>query len=126
MIFICNDVVLLPFQVKREPEGSTARYTRWINSINCDQLYTQIYTSNGPTVVMPTWFCHRKVFENVGGFSEDGKGVPEDYIFFLHHLRTGGKLIRVDKVLIMYRYVLIILWHGLTVVSRFPHVQFLY
>ena len=33
----------------------------------------QAYTSHGPTVLMPTWFCSRKVLEDVGGFDEGGK-----------------------------------------------------
>ena len=89
--------------MRREPEGSTVRYTKWINDTSQEQLYTQIYTSNGPTVVMPTWLCHRSLFDKVGGFDEGGKGVPEDYIFFLKHLELGGKLLRVDEVLLMYR-----------------------
>lgn len=63
-----------------------------------------MYTSHGPTVVMPTWFTHKNVFEKVGGFSEKGKGTPEDYIFFLRHLELGGKLHRVNEVLLMYRH----------------------
>ncbi|XP_048760046.2 UDP-GlcNAc:betaGal beta-1,3-N-acetylglucosaminyltransferase-like protein 1 isoform X3 [Ostrea edulis] len=63
-----------------------------------------IYTSHGPTLIMPTWFCHRSVFNKIGGFNEGGKGVPEDLIFFLQHLELGGGLGRVDADLIMYRY----------------------
>ena len=33
----------------------------------------QIYTSHGPTVIMPTWFCKREIFDTVGGFDEGGK-----------------------------------------------------
>ncbi|KAI8492705.1 UDP-GlcNAc:betaGal beta-1,3-N-acetylglucosaminyltransferase-like protein 1 [Branchiostoma belcheri] len=91
-------------RVHREPDGSTDRYTRWINSITPEQLTTQIYTANGPTVVMPTWFCARSVWDRVGGFNEGGKGVPEDLIFFLEHLRLGGQVIRVDEHLLTYRY----------------------
>lgn len=53
---------------------------------------------------MPTWFCHRSVFDKVGGFSEDGKGTPEDLIFFYRHLDLGGKLFRVDEPLVIYTY----------------------
>ena len=88
----------------RDPPESTIRYTNWINSLSSHQLYTQIYTSNGPTVVMPTWFCHKSVFESVGGFHEGGKGVPEDYLFFLKFLYSGGKLHRVDRPLLIYRH----------------------
>jgi len=53
---------------------------------------------------MPTWFCHRKVFDIVGGFNEGGHGVPEDYIFFLRFLELGGWLHRVDKIMLTYRH----------------------
>lgn len=88
----------------REPEGSTERFTKWANTLSQDQLYSQIYTSHGPTLIMPTWFCHRSVYNKAGGFSEGGKGVPEDLIFFLRHLEQGGGLCRVDADLLMYRY----------------------
>lgn len=88
----------------REPEGSTERFTKWANTLSQDQLYSQIYTSHGPTLIMPTWFCHRSVYNKAGGFSEGGKGVPEDLIFFLRHLELGGGLCRVDADLLIYRY----------------------
>lgn len=88
----------------REPEGSTERFTKWANTLSQDQLYSQIYTSHGPTLIMPTWFCHRSVYNKAGGFSEGGKGVPEDLIFFLRHLELGEGLCRVDADLLMYRY----------------------
>lgn len=67
-------------------------------------LTVQVYTSHGPTVIMPTWFCHRKVFEAVGGFDEHGKGTPEDLIFFYKHLDLGGHVVRVESDLLTYRY----------------------
>ncbi|KAH3871431.1 UDP-GlcNAc:betaGal beta-1,3-N-acetylglucosaminyltransferase-like protein 1 [Dreissena polymorpha] len=91
-------------QFHREPEGSTARFTDWANSLTQEQLYTQIYTSHGPTVIMPTWFCSREVFDKVGGFDEGGKGVPEDLLFFYKHIELGGGVYRVDRDLLMYRY----------------------
>ncbi|CAK8681489.1 unnamed protein product [Clavelina lepadiformis] len=95
---------LLGCQVVREPVDSTVRYSKWINKLSQDQLYSQIYTSNGPTVVMPTWFCHRFLFDTVGEFDEGGKGVPEDYLFFLKLLSKNGKLHRVDRALLTYRH----------------------
>ncbi|XP_028273565.1 queuosine-tRNA galactosyltransferase isoform X2 [Parambassis ranga] len=62
------------------------------------------YTSHGPTVVMPTWFCSRKWYLKVGPFDEGGKGVPEDLLFFYRSLRQGGSLFRVDECLLVYRY----------------------
>ncbi|XP_070581001.1 queuosine-tRNA galactosyltransferase-like [Ptychodera flava] len=88
----------------RSPADSTLRYTKWCNTISSQQLLTQIYTSHGPTVIMPTWFCSREVFDRIGGFNEGGKGVPEDLLFFLDHLKHGGSVYRVDQCLLMYRY----------------------
>ncbi|XP_042170482.1 UDP-GlcNAc:betaGal beta-1,3-N-acetylglucosaminyltransferase-like protein 1 isoform X2 [Oncorhynchus tshawytscha] len=68
-----NSTSLIGCQVRRDPEGSTERYTRWINNISQDQLSTQVYTSHGPTVIMPTWFCSRHWFQRVGTFDEGGK-----------------------------------------------------
>lgn len=88
----------------RTPADSTKRYTKWANGLTSEQLYTQIYTSHGPTLIMPTWFCDREVFTRARGFSEAGKGTPEDLIFFFSHLESGGKLHRVDRCLLDYRY----------------------
>ncbi|KAM4594180.1 queuosine-tRNA galactosyltransferase [Fundulus diaphanus] len=95
---------LIGCRVQRLPEGSTERYARWINALTQDQLIAQAYTSHGPTVVMPTWFCSRKLFLKVGLFDEGGKGVPEDLLFFYQLLRQGGCPLRVDRCLLVYRY----------------------
>ncbi|KAF0037692.1 hypothetical protein F2P81_010566 [Scophthalmus maximus] len=63
-----------------------------------------VFTSHGPTVVMPTWFCSKNWFLKVGPFDEGGKGVPEDLLFFYQSLRRGGGLSRVDQCLLVYRY----------------------
>ncbi|XP_063473239.1 queuosine-tRNA galactosyltransferase isoform X10 [Symphalangus syndactylus] len=91
-------------RVRRDPPNSTERYTRWINQLTPEQLLTQVFTSNGPTVIMPTWFCSRAWFSHVGPFDEGGQGVPEDLLFFYQHLRKGGSVIRVDQSLLLYRY----------------------
>ncbi|XP_015415425.1 PREDICTED: UDP-GlcNAc:betaGal beta-1,3-N-acetylglucosaminyltransferase-like protein 1 [Myotis davidii] len=91
-------------RVRREPPNSTERYTRWINQLAPGQLLTQVFTSNGPTVVMPTWFCSRAWFSHVGPFDEGGQGVPEDLLLFYNHLRKGGGVRRVDQSLLLYRY----------------------
>ncbi|TRY87346.1 hypothetical protein DNTS_017214 [Danionella cerebrum] len=84
-------------RVCRVPDGSTERYTRWINSLSPEQLLTQVFTSHGPTAIMPTWFCSRRWFLRVGAFDERGKGVPEDLLFFYQSLRCGGGVVRVDE-----------------------------
>ncbi|XP_072259693.1 queuosine-tRNA galactosyltransferase [Pyxicephalus adspersus] len=91
-------------RVRREPPEATERYTRWINSLTPEQLLTQVFTSHGPTVIMPTWFCSREWFCYVGQFVEDGQGTPEDLLFFYEHLRKGGAVHRVDECLLQYRY----------------------
>lgn len=98
------DNMIVGSRFHREPEGSTERFTKWANEIPHDKLMTQIYTSHGPTVIMPTWFCSRDVFDKVGGFDEGGRGVPEDLIFFYKHLDLGGTVMRIDEDLMMYRY----------------------
>ncbi|XP_038402129.1 queuosine-tRNA galactosyltransferase isoform X10 [Canis lupus baileyi] len=65
---------------------------------------TSVFTSHGPTVVMPTWFCSRAWFSHVGPFDEGGQGVPEDLLLFYNHLRKGGGVVRVDQSLVLYRY----------------------
>lgn len=91
-------------KIVRDPPESTKRFTRWANELSHDKLGIQIYTSHGPTVIMPTWFCSREVFDKVGGFSEAGQGTPEDLLFFYKHLDHKGTIRRVDEVLLTYRY----------------------
>lgn len=33
----------------------------------------QAFTAFGPTLIQPTWFCTRRLYDQVGGFSEQGK-----------------------------------------------------
>ncbi|XP_075626838.1 queuosine-tRNA galactosyltransferase isoform X8 [Balearica regulorum gibbericeps] len=63
-----------------------------------------VFTSHGPTVIMPTWFCSREWFFHVGKFDEGGKGVPEDLLFFYKHIQKGGEVFRVNHCLLLYRY----------------------
>jgi len=91
-------------RVERQPAGSTERFIKWANSMREEQLYTQAYTSHGPTLLMPTWFCSRKLLNHVGYFNENGKGSAEDLLFFYAHLALGGLLHRVPETLLIYRY----------------------
>ncbi|XP_069606704.1 queuosine-tRNA galactosyltransferase isoform X2 [Ranitomeya imitator] len=100
----CRPQCIIGCRVSREPSDATERYTRWINSLTSDQLLSQVFTSHGPTVIMPTWFCSREWFCYVGQFVEDGQGTPEDLLFFYDHLRKGGGVHRVDECLLQYRY----------------------
>ncbi|XP_034799110.1 UDP-GlcNAc:betaGal beta-1,3-N-acetylglucosaminyltransferase-like protein 1 isoform X4 [Pan paniscus] len=102
--YLCFLDSIIGCRVRRDPPNSTERYTRWINQLTPEQLLTQVFTSNGPTVIMPTWFCSRAWFSHVGPFNEGGQGVPEDLLFFYEHLRKGGGVIRVDQSLLLYRH----------------------
>jgi len=71
-------VFLISFQLigacfTRHPPGSTERYTRWCNTLTPSQLYTQAFTAFGPTIILPTWFCSREVYDKAGPFCEDGR-----------------------------------------------------
>ncbi|XP_027481935.1 UDP-GlcNAc:betaGal beta-1,3-N-acetylglucosaminyltransferase-like protein 1 isoform X3 [Zalophus californianus] len=80
------------------------RHPPWIRGPLAGSQREQVFTSNGPTVIMPTWFCSRAWFSHVGPFDEGGQGVPEDLLFFYNHLRKGGGVVRVDQSLLLYRY----------------------
>lgn len=86
----------------------------------------QVFTSHGPTVIMPTWFCSRAWFSHVGPFDEGGQGVPEDLLFFYEHLRKGGGVFRVDHSLLLYRYHLCAATHSVLEMTIWTHrVHFL-
>nr|XP_019591073.1 PREDICTED: UDP-GlcNAc:betaGal beta-1,3-N-acetylglucosaminyltransferase-like protein 1 isoform X8 [Rhinolophus sinicus] len=89
--FLLKDDVMMPQRVRLQHEAA-ARHP------------TSVFTSHGPTVVMPTWFCSRAWFSHVGPFDEGGRGVPEDLLFFYDHLRRGGGVVRVDQSLLLYRF----------------------
>ncbi|XP_072938192.1 queuosine-tRNA galactosyltransferase-like [Epargyreus clarus] len=99
-----NPNTLIGSKISRIPLNSTPRLVRWANNLQASQLALQIYLSFGPTILMPTWFCHRAVYDKVGGFVETGQGTPEDLIFFYAHLDKGGQLHRVDEELVIYTY----------------------
>ncbi|XP_072601400.1 queuosine-tRNA galactosyltransferase isoform X2 [Vulpes vulpes] len=75
-----------------------------VGSVSLVSMRSSVFTSHGPTVVMPTWFCSRTWFSHVGPFDEGGQGVPEDLLLFYNHLRKGGGVVRVDRSLVLYRY----------------------
>ncbi|XP_074175704.1 queuosine-tRNA galactosyltransferase isoform X9 [Rhinolophus sinicus] len=91
LCFLDSDDVMMPQRVRLQHEAA-ARHP------------TSVFTSHGPTVVMPTWFCSRAWFSHVGPFDEGGRGVPEDLLFFYDHLRRGGGVVRVDQSLLLYRF----------------------
>ncbi|XP_070417382.1 queuosine-tRNA galactosyltransferase isoform X20 [Equus przewalskii] len=91
LCFLDSDDAMMPQRVRLQHEAAVRHPT-------------SVFTSHGPTVVMPTWFCSREWFSHVGPFDEGGQGVPEDLLFFYSHLRKGGGVVRVDQSLLIYRY----------------------
>ncbi|CBZ51014.1 putative glycosyl transferase, group 2 family domain-containing protein [Neospora caninum Liverpool] len=116
----------------RHPPQSTGRYTHWLNTLSDAQLITSRFREC--TLLMPTWFMPRAVFERVGGFVEGrnlrflqpfqsesraqtaarkgfGGGdprqpaaLPEDLLFLYRHVREGGDLVRLPAPLYVYKY----------------------
>ncbi|XP_048347426.1 UDP-GlcNAc:betaGal beta-1,3-N-acetylglucosaminyltransferase-like protein 1 isoform X2 [Sphaerodactylus townsendi] len=91
LCFLDSDDVMMPQRIRLQREVAI-------------QHPKSVFTSHGPTVIMPTWFCSREWFCHVGRFDEGGKGTPEDLLYFYEHLRKGGDVFRVDQCLLQYRY----------------------
>ncbi|KAE9552299.1 hypothetical protein FO519_004485 [Halicephalobus sp. NKZ332] len=91
-------------QFVREPEGSTVRYTKWACGLSKNELREQIYTAFGPTLIAPTWFLSRNLFDRVGGFNENHvTGYPEDLDFFYKAVPMAV-LEKVEETLVIYRW----------------------
>ena len=97
-----RDEVLVGAGFVREPASATPRYTAWANGLTDAQLVLQQLKEC--TLVHPTWFCSRAVHDRVGGYDEGGPGTPEDLIFFYRHLALGGRLARVPRPLLLWRF----------------------
>ncbi|KAN0053244.1 hypothetical protein ACTA71_009693 [Dictyostelium dimigraforme] len=52
----------------RIPIGSSARYTDWCNRLTDNQLY--LHQFREVTIIQPTWFYHRSLFEKNGKYIE--------------------------------------------------------
>lgn len=85
----------------RLPADATTRYTDWCNRLTNDQLFTHRFRE--VTIIQPTWYLSREVFDAVGGYLPD-MDQPEDMVFFYKHLSLGGGLYKVPKELLYYRY----------------------
>ena len=92
---------LIGARVRREPEGSTARYANWANEMTEEQLV--LHRFRECTLLMPTWFIGRAAFERTGAFREEK---CEDLLFLQAHVARGGGLRRAGghEPLIVYRY----------------------
>ena len=100
----------------REPRDSTAHHAAWANGMSPAQLWLQQFRET--TVLMPTWFMPRSLYDAVGGFREapPHSGEAEDLRFFHAHLDLHGaenvaagvpSLIRVGDAaspLLLYRW----------------------
>jgi hypothetical protein len=53
---------------ERVPAGSTSAYTEWANGLSDVDAVAQQWREC--TLLQPTWFMHRNVFERVGGYDE--------------------------------------------------------
>ena len=50
------------------------------------------------TIIQPSWFMHRQVYEALGGFETSWPGTPEDMIFFYRWIEAKGKVSKVPLV----------------------------
>ncbi|VDK28688.1 unnamed protein product [Gongylonema pulchrum] len=90
------ELTLVGSKFERIPAGSTSRYTHWANTLSNSQLYNQIFTSHGPTLIAPTWCMSRKLYDSVGGFYEaQSVGFPEDLRFFYEAVKLGAHFVKV-------------------------------
>lgn len=60
--------VLVGARFTRIPKDSSPTYTLWANSLSPEELYLQSWREC--TLVQPTWFMRRQVFERIGGYDE--------------------------------------------------------
>jgi glycosyltransferase involved in cell wall biosynthesis len=113
MALLRGDNCLIGCNFNRTPVDSTPYYTNWLNEMSDEAIVKQQFREC--TIICPSWFMHRKVFDNVatktghpgGAFVEQFAGVkrvPEDTFFFMDHLEHGGRLSKVHAELVTYRY----------------------
>lgn len=84
----------------RLPRGSTPRYTAWHNGLRQpEQLHSQLFRE--ATVAQPTWCVALACFDAVGRY--DARERCEDLDFLYRHVARGGRLLRLDEPLTLYR-----------------------
>ena len=75
----------------RSPPDATPHYARWANSLSPSELWLHQFREN--TVLMPTWFINRAIFDSLGGFEERCPDSGEaNMIFFHEHLSKHGPI----------------------------------
>lgn len=106
-----GDSCLIGCNFSRIPPEATPYYTNWLNNMTNNDLMLQQYREC--TVICPSWFMHRNVYNRVaelrGGIgyvetSDNLSRIPEDLFFFLDHLQLGGTLSKCNLPLVQYRY----------------------
>ena len=83
----------------RHPPDATERYAAWANSLSSERLFLERFREC--TLIQPTWFFHRALWENAGRYDADGE-TCDDLRFFLRHVGRGGSLHRVEEDLVVY------------------------
>lgn len=86
----------------RMPVSATPRFTEWHSSLQGDALMLQRFKE--VTIIQPSWFMHRTVFQAMGGFETSWPGTPEDMIFFYRWIESGGFICKVQEPLVIYRW----------------------
>ena len=120
--------LLIGSNFDRFPKESTPYYTTWLNNMDQQDLLLNKYREC--TIICPSWMYSRSVFAKMvrirsecssssaslkqnGGFVEASVAslafygvsrIPEDLLFFLDHLESGGRLAKVTSVLVTYRH----------------------
>ena len=95
-----NQFILMGSNFERYPANSTSRYSNWLNRLTSEQCYYQRYKEC--TIIAPTWFYSRQVYNKVGKFNDNG---PEDLDYFYRCIDHQIKICKfIDKKLIKYRY----------------------
>jgi hypothetical protein len=120
-----NDNCIIGCNFNRIPIDSTPYYTNWLNSLSEDDLLKHKFREC--SIIAPTWIYPRKVYDKIAYIRENrnksiirnslylrafeenyngsNKKIPEDLIFFLDHLESGGYIYKVDgEPLLTYRY----------------------
>lgn len=107
----CRPWALIGSRFVRVPADATERYARWCNSLSQEQLMLQRFKEL--TVIQPTWFMSRQVFDSVGGYlttpnspNGESKVLAEDLDFFYRHIEQCSQspaLYVVEKKLVKYR-----------------------
>lgn len=85
-----NPMAIVGGGLVRDPPDATVHWMWWANGMEPDQLWLQQFRET--TVLMPTWFIPRRLYDAVGGFREapPSSGEAEDLRFFLKHLAMHG------------------------------------